>query len=171
MRVKIEYVTVTKVFMYEPWPLDLDYWFNGTRLGAAYSAAFNASRLVAPGAAFTNWYQMANCKDVYGSFARHPVTGGQFICGFEITDRDGYKAVVDQCNGASSGGLLPLFMGTDYPGAAPLKVGDTLTSVTGAVKRMRGSYGRKGQARGGRGLSPCFFFFFSRPSPCSACFE
>lgn len=39
-------------------------------------------------------------------------------------------------------------MGTDSPGARPLKVGDTLTSVTGAVKRMRGSYGRKGQARG-----------------------
>lgn len=84
MRVKIEYVTVSKVFMFEPWPLDLDYWYNGTRLGHAFSAAFNESRLVAPGAAFSNWYQMAQCKDVFGATALHPVTRRPFICGFEV---------------------------------------------------------------------------------------
>ena len=144
-RVTIKYVTVTKVFMYEPFPLTLDYWYNNTRLGPAYSAAFNATPAFA---AFfggvggvTNWYGMLNCADRFGATAVHPVTGKPFICGFEITDQSGYTAIVDQCAYSSNGGLLPLFLGTDYPGAKPLAVGDTLVSVTGVLKMWgRGSH-------------------------------
>jgi len=147
-RITINYVTVTKVFMYEPFPPNLNYWYNNTFLGPAYSAAWNASAAFSGyfgGSGAANWYNMNNCRDAFGVTAIHPITKKPFICGFEITDQSGFKAVVDQCPYSSNGGLLPLFLGTDYAGAKPLAVGDTLLSVTGVLKMSRGSYGSDGQ--------------------------
>ena len=73
----------------------------------------------------------------------HPLTGKPFICGFEITDQYGYKAIVDQCPYSSNGGLRAAFLGLDGV-STPLKVGDTFTSVSGVLKYQRGSYGADG---------------------------
>jgi hypothetical protein len=145
-RVTVNYVTVTKVFMLEPFPTTLSYWYNFTAV-SLYSAAFNASIGKAG-----NWYGMSSCRDANGALLLHPATGKSFICGFEVTDTLGNKAIVDQCPYSSNGGLAALFMGTDYAGAKPLAVGDTFTSISGVLKYQRGSYGADG---GGGYLSLC----------------
>ena len=59
-RITIQYVTVTKVFMYEPFPPGLTYWYNYTQV-PLYSAAFNASIGKTYSGQGGNWYGMNNC--------------------------------------------------------------------------------------------------------------
>lgn len=108
-RVVVRYVTVTKVFFREPFPLNLNYWYNGTNLGSAYSAAFNASKLYTGN---SNWYNSGSCKDAFGNTLKNPETGKSYICSFEVVDRYGNKAVVDECPYSSTGGTVNVFQGT-----------------------------------------------------------
>ena len=140
-------VTVTKVFMYEPFPLvnpatnaPVQYWFNGTNVGAAYSAAFNST--IGPGskANIANWYNANPCAGTDGTKLVHPITGQNFICAFEITDNFGNYAIVDQCPYSTNGGLAPAFLGKDGV-PTPLAVGDTFLTLSGVLKYQRaGTY-------------------------------
>ena len=135
-KVTVHNVTVSKVFMFEPFPYykpgtttPATYWFNGTNVGTAFvpkyspyysqlgsptgTAAFNSTIL----ASVSNWYNSGNCK-YYGPTGNtitpnHPLTNAPFICGFEVTDGKGNYLVVDQAAYGTNGGLMSAFLGTD----------------------------------------------------------
>ena len=169
-RVTMQQVTVSKVFMYEPFPLNyagtttpVQYWFNGTNVGTAYSAGFNSTI----GVKMSNWYNANNCANLAGVTQIHPITGAPFICTIEVTDGLGNYAIVDQCAYSTNGGLVAAFMGTDgatRPTAianadgtitpacttapCPLAVGDTFSTITGTLKYNRGGSYRELSAGG-----------------------
>ena len=154
-------LTVTAVFAYTPWPsLSGGYWYNNTFLGtgptdSVYGAAFNASQLATLGQTQGNWYNSYQCLTPTGQPRLHPVTGAAFPCGFEVTDSQGYKVVVDECTSSfTAGGLANVVAGTGSYSAGtfvagdglawPVRVGDKFNSITGVVLRLRGSYGSDG---------------------------
>ena len=156
--------------MYEPFPLNyagtttpVQYWFNGTNVGTAYSAGFNSTI----GVKMSNWYNANNCANLAGVTQIHPITGAPFICTIEVTDGLGNYAIVDQCAYSTNGGLVAAFMGTDgatRPTAianadgtitpacttapCPLAVGDTFSTITGTLKYNRGGSYRELSAGG-----------------------
>ena len=146
--------------MYEPFPLNyagtttpVQYWFNGTNVGTAYSAGFNSTIK----AKVSNWYNANNCANLAGQAQIHPITNTTFICTIEVTDGLGNYAIVDQCAYSTNGGLVAAFLGTDgatRPNAitnpdgsvtpacttapCPLMVGDTFLTISGVLKYNRG---------------------------------
>ena len=157
-RVTIQNVRVTKVAMYEPWPLNYNYWYNGTQIGAPYSALFNSTigansigswgpgtiynvtsgkATCAAGGVCVNWFNANPAAYTDGTAVLHPQTGNTFIATFEVTDADGNSVLVDQCPYGSNGGLVKAFLGTDGV-STPLAVGDTFQSITGILKYSRG---------------------------------
>ena len=139
--VTLQYLTVTKLAMYEPYPLTFNYYGNGT---AAYSAAFNSTSICKntiggwslPGCT-GNWFNSNAAKLYSGVPATHPTTGTTFSALIEVVDQSGHHILVDQCPYGANGGLIAAFMGTDGV-STPLKVGDTFTSITGTLKYSRG---------------------------------
>ena len=135
-KVTVHNVTVSKVFMFEPYPYrypgtsqSVQHWYNGTMVGTAYVPTYSPyySQLGSPSgtalfnstiaSTVSNWYNSAICK-YYGPTGssitpNHNLTNAPFICGFEVTDGKGNYLVVDQAQYGTNGGLMSAFLGSD----------------------------------------------------------
>lgn len=135
-RVKMEGVTVTKIFNSRCMEDDPDVVNSGMSFVGGWSSRF------CPDACPQKRCWGAFLQSYFDSSLSSSLGFGDTYTAIEITDKDGNSMVLDQArNDQSATPLTPYYLGT-VPGYEnqTLKVGDTFSYVIGYVDHRRGSY-------------------------------